>query len=41
MPINIELDIANVKPFIIINSYGNFLFSKSDIFINPNDVDIK
>ena len=41
MPINIELDIANVKPFIIINSCGNFLFSKSELFIIPNDIDIK
>jgi len=40
-PINIELDTINVKPFIIINSRGIFLFSKNDLFINPNDIDIK
>lgn len=36
-----EPDATNVKPFIIINSRGIFLFSKNDLFINPNDVDIK
>lgn len=36
-----ELDTRNVKPFIIINSRGIFLFTKSDLFINPNDIDIK
>lgn len=40
-PINIEIDTTNVKPFIIINLLGILLFSKSDIFINPNDIDIK
>ena len=40
-PINIELETTNVNPFIIINSRGIFLFSKSDIFITPNDIDIK
>ena len=34
-------DTANVKPFIIINSRGIFLSSKNDLFINPNDIDIK
>ena len=37
----IEPDTKNVKPFIIINSFGNFLFSKSDLFINNNDVEHK
>lgn len=36
-----ELDITNVKPFTIINSRGIFVFSKRDLFINPNDIDIK
>ena len=36
-----ELDTTNVKPFIIINLRGIFLFSKSNLFINPNDIDIK
>ncbi len=36
-----ELDATNVKPFIIINSCGIFLFSKNDLFIIPNDIDIK
>ena len=36
-----EPDTTNIKPFIIINSCGIFLFSKSDLFINPNDIDIK
>jgi hypothetical protein len=40
IPINIELDIANVKPFNIINSRGIF-FSESDIFMNPNEIVIK
>lgn len=31
-------DKTNVKPFIIINFLGIFLFSKSDIFNNPNDI---
>lgn len=39
--INMELDTTNVKPFIIINSRGIFLFSKIEIFINLNDIDIK
>jgi hypothetical protein len=39
--ITIEPDTKNVKPFIIINSFGNFLFSKSDLFINNNDVEHK
>ena len=39
--INMELDTTNVKPFIIINSRDIFLFSKNDLFINPNDIDIK
>ena len=39
--INIELDTTNVKPFIIINLRGIFSFSKSDLFINPNEIDIK
>jgi hypothetical protein len=39
--INIELDTTNVNPFIIINPRGIFLFSKSDLFINTNDIDIK
>ena len=37
----IEPDTKNVKPFIIINSRGSFLFSKSDIFINPSDIEHK
>lgn len=37
----IEPDTKNVKPFIIINSFGIFLFSKSDRFINNNDVEHK
>ena len=37
----IEPDTKNVKPFIIINSFGNFLISKSDLFINNNDVEHK
>lgn len=36
-----ELDTKNIKPFIIINSRGIFLFFESDLFINPNDIDIK
>lgn len=36
-----ELDTTNVKPFIIINSCGIVLFSKSDLFINSNDIEIK
>ena len=36
-----ELDTINVKPFITINSRGSFLFFKSDLFINFNDIDIK
>ena len=36
-----ELDTRNVKPFIIINSRGIFLFSKRELFIYPNDIDIK
>ncbi len=36
-----ELETRNVKPFIIINLHGIFLFSKSELFINPNDIDIK
>ena len=36
-----ELVTTNVKPFIIINSRGIFLFSKSDLFMNPNDIDAK
>ena len=36
-----ELDTKNVKPFIIINSRAIFLFSKNDLFINPNDIPIK
>ena len=39
--INMYPDTANVKPFIIINSRGIFLSSKNDLFINPNDIDIK
>ena len=39
--ITIRPDTKNVKPFIIINSLGNFLFSKSDLFINNNDVEHK
>ena len=37
----IEPDTKNVKLFIIINLFGNFLFSKSDLFINNNDVEHK
>ena len=37
----IEPDTKNVKPFIIINLFGIFLFSKSDLFINNNDVEHK
>ena len=37
----IEPDTKNVKPFIIINSFGIFLFSKSDLFINNNVVEHK
>ena len=37
----IEPDTKNVKLFIIINSFGIFLFSKSDLFINNNDVEHK
>ena len=36
-----ELDATNIKPFIIINSRGIFLFSKSDLFIKSNDIVIK
>ena len=36
-----EPDATNVKLFIIINSWGIFLFSKSDLFINSNDLHIK
>ena len=36
-----EPDNTNVKPFIIINLCGIFLFSKSDIFINTNDIEHK
>jgi hypothetical protein len=41
--INIEHDITNTKPFIIINLFGiwYFLFSKSDLFINTNDIEHK
>ena len=37
----IEPDTKNVKPFIIINSFGIFLFSKSDLFMNNNDVTLQ
>jgi hypothetical protein len=37
----IEPDTKNVKPFIIINSFGIFLFSKSDLFMNNNDIEHK
>ena len=36
-----ETDTTNVKPFIIINSRCIFLFYKSDLFINYNDLHIK
>ncbi len=36
-----DISATNVKPFIIINLLGIFLFSKNDLFINPNDIDIK
>jgi len=36
-----ELDTTNVKPFIIISSRGIFLFSKNDLLIKFNDIDIK
>jgi hypothetical protein len=39
--INIEPEITNTKPFIIINLFGIFLFSKSDLFINTNDIEHK
>ena len=37
----IEPDTKNITPFIIINSFGIFLFSKSDLFINPSDIEDK
>ena len=37
----IDPDTRNVKPFIIINSFGIFVFSKSDLFINTSDVEHK
>jgi hypothetical protein len=36
-----EPDTKNVNPFIICNSFGIFLFSKSDLFINMSDVEHK
>ena len=33
-----EPDVTNVTPFIRINLCGIFLFSKSDLFINFNDL---
>lgn len=37
----IEPDTTNIKPFIIINLSGIFLFSKSDLFINASDIEDK
>jgi len=36
-----EPDVTNVNPFIRINFCGIFLFSKSDLFINSNDLENK
>jgi hypothetical protein len=37
----IEPDTNIVKPFIIINLFGIFLFSKSASFVNVNDIENK
>jgi len=34
-------DIANIKPFIRIKLFDIFLFSKSEVFIDNNDVENK
>lgn len=34
-------DVTNVKPFIRINLCVIFLFSKSDLFMNSNDLENK
>jgi hypothetical protein len=34
-------DIANMKPFIRIKLFDIFLFSKSEVFIDNNDVENK
>ena len=38
---SIEPDANIVKPFIIYNSFGIFLSSKSAEFVNPNDIENK
>ncbi len=38
---NIEVDIINVKPFIKINLFGIFLFSKKVLFISANEIQDK
>jgi hypothetical protein len=37
----IEPDTNIVKPFVIINLFGIFLFSKSALFVNVNDIENK
>ena len=41
LPIYIEPATINVKPLNRINSCGIFLLSKSDLFINSNDLHIR
>jgi len=36
---NTEPEIIQVNPFIIINLFGIFLFSKNDLFIFSNDLE--
>jgi len=36
-----EPDVTNITPFITINLCGIFLFSKSDLFMNSNDLENK
>jgi hypothetical protein len=36
---NTEPEIIQVNPFIIINLFDIFLFSKNDLFINSNDLE--